>query len=456
MERYDAIIIGFGKGGKTLAVDLANRNWKVALIEKSSQMYGGTCINIGCIPTKTLVHKAKDAVGRGLTAYTDKQHFYEDAMSYKKQLVEFLRNKNYNNLASNKNITIYNGNASFLGPDEVLVTQKDGTVRLVSDKIFINTGSDSVIPDIPGIADNPYVYTSTSLLDLPSLPEKLIIIGGGYIGLEFASIYASFGSKITVLEGNERLLPREDEDVAEAVKSVLEKRGVHFEFNVKVTSVDEKDGRVQVNWFDKQTKESALYEGTAILLATGRKPRTDDLNLSAAGIDVDKHGAIKVDQHLVTTNPNVRALGDVRGGLQFTYLSLDDYRIVIDDLFGTGKRNTADRYPISFSVFIDPPLSRVGMNQLDAEEAELSYRIKTIPVQAIPRAHTLEEVDGLLKAVVEKNTDRILGCILFCPESNEVINIVAMAMKMGVKATYLHEFIFTHPSMSEALNDLFS
>ena len=284
----------------------------------------------------------------------------------------------------------------------------------------------------------------------------MVIVGGGYICLEYASMYASFGSQVTVLESYPDLIAREDRDIAASVKETLEKKGIVFRMNAKVQSVKHVENRAVVVFSDSQTGEVFELEADAVLLATGRKPNTKDLNLEVAGVETDAHGAIIVDEYLKTTQPNIRAVGDVKGGLQFTYISLDDYRIIREDLFGDKERTTNDRNPVSYSVFIDPPLARIGLNEEEARKQNLDIIIKKLPVMAIPRAKTLGETDGLLKAVIDKNTGKILGCMLFAPDSSEVINIVAVAMKTGQDYTFLRDFIFTHPSMSEALNDLFS
>ena len=284
----------------------------------------------------------------------------------------------------------------------------------------------------------------------------MVIVGGGYIGLEFASMYASFGSQVTVLESYPELIAREDRDIAASVKEALEKKGIVFRMNAKVQSVKYVENRAVVVFSDSQTGEAFGLEADAVLLATGRKPNTKDLNLEVAGVETDARGAIIVDEYLKTTNPNIRAVGDVKGGLQFTYISLDDYRIIREDLFGDKERKTSDRNPVAYSVFIDPPMARIGLNEDEARKQDLDVIIKRLPVMAIPRAKTLGETDGLLKAVIDKNTGKIVGCMLFAPDAGEVINIVAMAMKTGQDYTFLRDFIFTHPSMSEALNDLFS
>lgn len=448
MKQYDAIIIGFGKGGKTLAAELAKRNEKVAVIERSDEMYGGTCINIGCIPTKTLVHQAKLAPVKA--SWEEKKAYYAQAIAEKEEVTSFLRQKNYHNLADNPHITVYTGIGSFVSTDVVEVVMHDEILQLQAPRIYINTGAETIIPPIDGVKDNPLVYTSTSIMELKDLPEKLIIVGGGYIGLEFASMFASFGSQVVVLEGNSELISREDRDIASAVKETLEKKGIVFCLNAKVQSI--REGKVVYR--DAVSSELHSLEADAVLLATGRKPNTAGLNLQVAGVKVNERGAIIVDGHLRTTNPNIRAIGDVKGGLQFTYISLDDYRIIREDLFGNGGRNLNDREPVSYSVFIDPPLSRIGLSEEEAVRKGLNIKVNKLPVAAIPRARTLGNTVGLFKVVVDVDTNQIVGYTLFGPESGEVINSVAMAMKTDQPYTFLRDFVFTHPSMSEALNDL--
>ena len=456
MNAFDVIIIGFGKGGKTLAAEFAKRGRKVAIVERSDKMYGGTCINIGCIPTKTLVHQAKIASGMEDSTFEERSAFYRNAIAVKESVTSALRGKNYHNLADHPNVTVYTGVGSFVSADVVSVRTSTEEIWLTSKQIIINTGAETIIPPIEGVADNSLVYTSTSIMELTDLPRRLVIVGGGYIGLEFASMYASFGSQVTVLESYPELIAREDRDIAASVKETLEKKGIVFRMNAKVQSVNRVEDKAIVTFTDSQTNEVFVLEADAVLLATGRRPNTKDLNLEVAGVEVDVRGAIIVDEYLKTTNPNIRAVGDVKGGLQFTYISLDDYRIVREDLFGDKERRTGDRNPVSYSVFIDPPLSRIGLNEEEARWQNRDIIVKKLPVMAIPRAKTLGETDGLLKAIIDKNTGKILGCVLFAPDSGEVINTVAVAMKTGQDYTFLRDFIFTHPSMSEALNDLFS
>lgn len=456
IKKYDAIIIGFGKGGKTLAADFANHGWSVAVVERSDKMYGGTCINIGCIPTKTFVHLSKVARYHDYKTFEEYARAYQDAVAEKREVTSFLRNKNFDNLNSKDAVTVFTGVASFRSPYVIEVKTDTETFEIEGRKIIINTGASTVIPSIKGIENNPFIYTSTSVMELDKLPRRLVIVGGGYVGLEFASIYANFGSRVTVLEGGDRFIPREDRDIADAVKSVLEKKSIDIRLNAVVQEIGHDAEKATVIYRDALTGETVRVEAEAVLLATGRRPNTTDLNLQAAGIKLTDRGAIEVDDHLHTNVNNIWAVGDVRGGLQFTYLSLDDYRIIRDDLFGDGRRKVTDRVAVAYSVFIDPPLSHVGMTEEEARRSGRNIKVGKIPAAAIPRARTIGQTEGMLKTVVDVDTNQILGCTLFCAEASEVINLVSLAMRLDNDYVFLRDNIFTHPSMSEALNDLYS
>lgn len=455
MNQYDAVIIGFGKGGKTLAGFMAKQGKKVAVIEKSEQMYGGTCINIGCIPTKKLVHKSKVALYKGLNSFEEKAAEYRQAIEEKHSLVEMLRTKNFNMLNDNPNIEIYNGAASFVSDSIIQVKTTEGMIELKGEKIFINTGATTIVPNIPGIHESNKIYTSTTIMEHIELPKHLVIVGGGYIGLEFASIYATFGSKVTVIESSDRIAMREDEDISEVVKEVLEKKGINFVLNSKVDAFENKEDEVVVNYTNKVSNEQMQLIGDAVLIATGRKPNTEELNLQAAGVEVNERGAVVVDSRLQTSAPHIWALGDVNGGPQFTYISLDDFRIVKDNLFGEGKRTVEDRKFTVYSVFIEPNLSRVGLSESEARAKGYDIKVAKLPVAAVPRARVINEIEGVMKAIVDAKTNKILGCTLLCAESSEMINIVSTAMELDQDYTFLRDHIFTHPTMSEALNELF-
>ena len=455
MKQYDAIIIGFGKAGKTLAAELSNRGWQVAVVERSSMMYGGTCPNIACIPTKTLVHEAGIAALLYHDDYPKQANLYKQAIDRKNRLTSFLRNNNYERLSKRPNVTVYTGEGSFVSANIIKVALPEGDIELQGKEIFINTGSTPIIPAIDGIKESQKVYTSTTLLDLNVLPQHLIIVGGGYIGLEFASMYAEFGSKVTLLEGGNRFMPRNDQDIANSVKEVLEKKGIEIHLNARAQSIHDTNDGVTLTYSDVSDGTPYFVDGDAILIATGRKPMIEGLNLQAAGIGVDAHGAIVVNDQLRTTVPHVWAMGDVKGGAQFTYLSLDDFRIIRDQLFGDKKRDIGDRDPVPYAVFIDPPLAHIGLTEEEALKRGYSFKVSRLPATSVVRSRTLKQTDGMLKAIVNDHSGKIMGCTLFCAEAPEIINIVAMAMKTGQHYTFLRDFIFTHPSMSEGLNELF-
>lgn len=455
MKQYDAIIIGFGKAGKTLAAELSNRGWQVAVVERSSMMYGGTCPNIACIPTKTLVHEAGIAALLYHDDYPKQANLYKQAIGRKNRLTSFLRNNNYERLSKRPNVMVYTGEGSFVSANIIKVALPEGDIELQGKEIFINTGSTPIIPAIDGIKESQKVYTSTTLLDLNVLPQHLIIVGGGYIGLEFASMYAEFGSKVTLLEGGNRFMPRNDQDIANSVKEVLEKKGIEIHLNARAQSIHDTNDGVTLTYSDVSDGTPYFVDGDVILIATGRKPMIEGLNLQATGIGVDAHGAIVVNDQLRTTVPHVWAMGDVKGGPQFTYLSLDDFRIIRDQLFGDKKRDIGDRDPVPYAVFIDPPLAHIGLTEEEALKRGYSFKVSRLPATSVVRSRTLKQTDGMLKAIVNDHSGKIMGCTLFCAEAPEIINIVAMAMKTGQHYTFLRDFIFTHPSMSEGLNELF-
>ncbi len=452
IQQYDAIIIGFGKGGKTLAAALGTAGKSTILIEKSEQMYGGTCINVGCIPTKFLVHKAQEA--RQKNDFHTKEEIYEKAVTEELALTEMLRKKNLIKAEGVPNVHVITGTARFLSSYRIEVNTKQGMEVLEGKQIFINTGSVPNIPNIEGIKDNPYVVTSEALLKQKKLPQKLVIIGGGYIGVEFASIYADFGSKVTVIQNGERFLPREDKDISDAVFESLKKRGVEILTAAEIRSVSAEDGKALVT-IVKDDKISSI-EADTVLAATGRRPNTMELGLENAGVALNARGGVQTNEHLQTTVPGIYAMGDVIGGLQFTYISLDDYRIVRSAVLGDGSYTTKERGAVPYSVFLNPPFSRVGMSEEEAKAKGFSVKPVKLPAAAIPKAMVLEQTEGLLKAVIDAKTGLILGAHLFCEESHEIINIVKMAMDANLPYTVLRDMIFTHPTMGEALNDLFN
>ena len=442
METIKNIIIGFGKGGKTLAKFLAQKGEEVLVIEKSNKMYGGTCINIACLPSKRLIIEAANGVS------------YVDAVNGKNEMTEQLREKNYHMLADEKTVTVLDGKAHFIADHEIEVELPNGKkAQYKGDRIFINTGAVPVMLPIPGLKESKYILDSTQAMDEKKMPKNLTIIGAGYIGLEFASMFAKYGSKVTVLDHNKEFLVREDEDISNAVRKDMEDAGIKFELGADIEKItDEKTDAKVTYQINGKTK---AINADRILVATGRKPNTENLGLENTAIETTELGAIKVDDFLRTTVDNVWAIGDVKGGLQFTYISLDDFRIIKDQLFGTGARMVSDRKVIPYSVFISPALSQVGLNEKQANKLGKEYKLFKLPVTAIPKAKVAKDNRGLFKALVDPETEKILGATLYGIESYELINMISLAMKAHLSYTVLRDQIYTHPTMSEAFNDLF-
>lgn len=351
-------------------------------------------------------------------------------------------------------MVVFTGQASFTGPSSLTVTAGDDVLELSADTILINTGSVPIIADIAGAEIGGTIYTSTTLQHAP-LPEHLIVVGGGHIGLEFASMFAMYGSEVTVLDKNSRPLPHEDEDVAGEVVHGPQGSGVRIVSDANVHRIDQFEDCVTIQyvWNDQEQQ----VRGDAVLLALGRTPATEGLNLEAAGIDTTDRGAIKVDEYLRTNVEGIYALGDVNGGPQFTYISLDNNRIVTDQLLGAGKRSTQDRVAIPTTLFTTPPLSRVGITESEARARGLNIKVavkKVADIVTIPRPKIIGDPRGIIKFVVDAETDLVLGAALHHVDSHEVINLIALAMRNNVTSTELKNSIFTHPSSTEALNEV--
>lgn len=454
MKKYQDIIIGFGKGGKTLAAALKKAGHEVALIEKSDKMYGGTCINVACIPSKFLENEARRSRMMG-GSFEDKARRYREAILGKRELVGKLRDKNYKKLAEAAGVDVITGTALFTDSKHIMVSYQDGrTEELEGENFYINTGARPFIPPIKGIDESRHVYISETFMEEERLPENLVIIGGGYIGVEFASYYSNFGSKVTVIQNGKDFIPREDQEVAQAVLESLKNKGVRIMESTDVESVRDMDDIALVNV--SQNGRQDILRADAILVATGRRPNIEGLNLDKAGVELTDRGAVKTDEGLRTSAPNIFAMGDVAGGLQFTYISLDDSRIVKSQVLGNAERTTGNRGEVPYSIFVDPPFSRVGLTEKQALEAGYAIKKSVLPAQAIPKALVIGRSEGLLKAIIDEKTGKILGAHLFCAESQEMINIVKMVMDAGLPYTVLRDGIFTHPTMSEALNDLFA
>lgn len=449
MQHYQIAIVGFGKAGKTLGAKLATQGKKVALIEEDSNMYGGTCINIGCIPSKSLVKSANLAPNP--SSWEEKQKYYRQAIVEKRELVKKLRQKNYDKLKKLENLTLYLGTASFID-ERSLKIQGSEEIQISADKIFINTGAIPVIPPISGLEESRNALTSKELMELENLPKELAIIGGGFIALEFASMYASFGSKVTILQIGDTFLPREDRDLAQAIFESLQAQGIKFEFNLKFAKIQDLQDRTFIHC--QRNGESLVFECDSLLIATGRKPNTAKLQCQNANLELDERGAIKVNDLLQSNIPHIYALGDVNGGMQFTYISLDDYRI-IDSQFKDQAYTKSQRRQIPTSVFINPSYSRIGLNEEEARKAGYQIKIAKLPTASIPKAQVLQKTTGLLKAIINAENHEILGVMLFCEESHEMINLIKLAMDAGLKYEVLRDMIYTHPTMSEIFNELF-
>jgi len=449
-KKVDNIIIGFGKAGKTLANYLGNKGEKTVLVEKSSSMYGGTCINVGCIPSKFL---ATSADRRSISAMSNEE-YYKNSVVNKKALIAKLNKANYDKVASNDNVEVIDGLASFKDEHTIIIQTDSEEYEVYAQRVFINTGSTPFVPDIEGLKIEKRIHTSETLMNLEEFPQSMTIFGSGFIGLEFAASYAKFGTKLTIIDKEDRLLPREDDDVAKEVFESYKALGVEFIFNAGINSVEQDDNSVKITY--TVNGEKLQISSDILLVATGRKSTAQDLNLANAGVETNERGFIKVNKHLQTNKEHIFAMGDINGGLQFTYVSLDDYRIVKSYLEDKGSYCIDDRQPIAFSAFLHPTFSKVGLSEKDAIKAGYNIKVATLPVTAIPKAKILGNQTGIYKAVVDADTNQILGVVLFGEDSHEVINIVVLAMIMKQPYTVLANQIFTHPTMAEALNDLFS
>lgn len=448
-QELDLIVIGWGKGGKTLAGTVARSGQRVAMIEASSSMYGGTCINIGCVPTKTLIHDAEVRPGSGFDPA-----YFETAVQRRDKLTSMMRAKNFSMLDDLESVLVITGKAHFTGPRTVRVTEGEQSLDLHAKHVVINTGAVPSVPRIPGAQVGGRVHDSTSLQHA-ELPERLIVVGGGYVGIEFASMFAQFGARVTVLDRGARALKKEDPEVAAEVLGALQDAGVQVLDSASVTGISQEADIARVHYL-RDGVESTL-EAEAVLIALGRTAATAELNLEAAGVRTAGSGAIEVDEYLATSAEGVYAVGDVNGGPQFTYVSLDDNRIVADQLLGSGTRSTADRVAVPYTVFTTPPLSRVGLSEDQARTAGRRIKVackKVVDIAAMPRPKIVGDARGIIKFVVDADSDEILGAALMHVDSQEVINLVTLAMRQGVTSGTLRDSIFTHPSSTEALNEV--
>ena len=455
-ENFDAIIIGSGQAGKPLAIDLARAGWNTALIER--EHVGGTCINVGCTPTKTMVASARVAylarrggdygvrvpsVGVDLAA----------VRARKRAIVERFRNYSTDKLQRTENLSLIFGAASFVDSTTVDVKLNDGgTRRLSARKIVINTGGRPLVPQIPGLASVPYL-DSTSVMELAEVPRHLVVIGGGYIGLEFGQMYRRFGSEVTIVQRGPRLVEREDPEISDAVRKIFEEDGIRVDTEAAVERIERDDaGNITVHYECEGCARSAT--GSHILIAIGRRPNTEDLNLAAAGVAVDKSGFVVVDSTLQTAVPGIYALGDVKGGPAFTHISYDDYRIVRDRWLHDLDARLDGRL-VPNTTFIDPQLAHVGLNETEARKRGLDIRVAKMGMNGVARALETGESRGMMKVIVDAKTDQILGCTVLGIEGGEIMAMLQIAMMGKLPYKVLKEAIFAHPTLAEGLNNVF-
>ncbi|GAA2190946.1 dihydrolipoyl dehydrogenase family protein [Micromonospora lupini] len=451
-EDYDLLVVGGGKAGKTLSMDVARSGRRVAMVERG--MIGGSCINVACIPTKALVTSARaarqlrHAAALGLVVEGGRVDV-DLLRAHKQDVVEGMVAANRQQfLDSGLHLVI--GEARFVAARTVRVSLADGGERLLrGDDVVINTGTRPYLPSVPGMTEAG-VLTSDDLLRLDRLPARLVVLGGGTVGVEFAQMFASFGSAVTVIEGGPQLLTREDPDIGDAMMRVFLDDGIDVRVGVTVARVDrDADGTARITLDD-----GSVVTGDEVLVAAGRAPVTDGLGLDTAGVRISDRGFVVVDEYLRTSAERTWAAGDVAGSPQFTHASLDDYRIIRANLAGE-RRSTAGRL-IPYTVFTTPELARVGLSESDARRAGYDVEVAQLPVAAIPRARTLRQTQGMWKAVIDARTDQILGAALLGPEAGEVITSVQLAMLASMPWTALRDAVITHPTMAEGLNLLFA
>jgi pyruvate/2-oxoglutarate dehydrogenase complex dihydrolipoamide dehydrogenase (E3) component len=444
MSKYDAIVIGAGQAGSPLSQKLADHGWTVALIEQ--EHLGGTCINTGCTPTKTMIassqvaHYARNAEKWGVRTgevIVD----LPKIVARKDQIVGQFRAGQERKVEERKSLHLYRGHARFVAPHRVRV----GDQELESDRIFINTGTRVDIPNIEGLEKVGYL-TNASIMHLGELPEHLLVLGGGYIGLEFGQMFRRFGSRVTVVHRSEQLLPREDADVIQALQQALEAEGIEFRLNSTTTRIEKENGRCVLKL--EAGGRSEAVSGTHLLVATGRRPNSDDLGLEAAGVRTDPHGYITVNNRLETDVLGIWALGDVKGGPAFTHISYNDYQIVSANLI-EGKSLTTDSRIVPYAAFTDPQLGRVGLTEKEARAMGMQLKIGKIPMSWVARAIERDETAGLMKLVVDAGTDRILGAAILATEGGELVQILAAVMHAKAPYTLLKGAIYIHPTLAE-------
>jgi pyruvate/2-oxoglutarate dehydrogenase complex dihydrolipoamide dehydrogenase (E3) component len=453
---YDAIIIGAGQAGVPLARALAGAGWRTALVER--EHVGGTCINEGCTPTKAMVASARVAY---LARSAGDYGVYTGPVSVdmgrvrerKRAIVESWRGGSRRRLENTEGLDLLMGEARFTGPKAVEVSLQNGETRsLTADKLFINTGARPRMPSLPGL-DSADVLDSTAIMELDEVPEHLLVLGGGYVGLEFGQMFRRFGSQVTIVQRRGQVLTREDPDVAEEVARILREDGIKVLLSAQAQSVERgADGSVLLTVHTPD--EERTLSGSHLLVAAGRVPNTDQLNLAAAGMETNERGFIPVNERLETAVPGIYALGDVTGGPPFTHISYDDFRIIRTNLLENGSATTTGRM-VPYTVFIDPQLGRIGLSEREARSQNRDIKVATLPMNYVARALEMDEPRGFMKAVVDADTGQILGAAILSIEGGEIMAVLQMAMMGGVPYTVLRDAIFAHPTLAESLNNLF-
>lgn len=454
-ERFDAIVIGAGQGGGPLAGQLAGAGWRVALIER--EHVGGSCVNVGCTPTKTMVASARVAyLVRRAADYgvdTGPVTVHQTRVRQRKRdIVTSWREGSRKGLERWDTLELIMGEARFAGPHAVRVSLNDGGERqLEAGTMVINTGARPHVPAVPGLDDVPYL-DSTSIMELDEVPEHLIIIGGGYIGLEFGQMFRRFGAAVTIIEQAPGCLPREDRDICAAMSEILTDDEIDLLVGTTPTGIGGGDGRVVVT--AAASGGERRISGSHLLMATGRRPNTDMLALDAAGVEADDRGLVRVNDRLETSVPGIYALGDVKGGPAFTHVSYDDFRILRANLLDGASRTTTGRI-VPYTVFTDPQLGRVGLTEAEARQRGSRVGVAKMPMASVARALEVDESRGLMKALVDLNTHQILGGAILGIEGGEIMSMLQIAMMGALPYTALRDGMFAHPTFAESLNNLF-
>jgi dihydrolipoamide dehydrogenase len=457
MKQYDCIVIGSGQAGTPLAKKLAEAGKKTLIVEK--RFIGGTCVNDGCTPTKAMIASARIAylagnsktMGVNVKAYS---FYLKQIKKRKDDIVLKSRNGGQKGIENTQGLDLLFGEAEFIGDKTISVKTKTGKAkRFKADQIFIDTGCKSIIPnDIDGLNEINY-FTSTSILELEEVPEHLLIIGGNYIGLEFGQMFRRFGSKVTILERSGHLLKNEDDDICVELTKILQDEGITILTNTKATRFKSKpNGKITA--LVSSSGQEQKIKCSHVLVAVGRAPQTDRLALDKTGVATDEKGFIKVNDKLETNIPGIYALGDVKGGPEFTHIAYNDYTIVYRNLFENQNLSTNDR-PVPYCMFTDPELGRVGITEAQAKEQGLNYKVAKLPMVHVARAIETGDTRGMMKAVVDADTNEILGVAVIGTEGGEIMTVLQMAMMGGITYDRIRYCVFAHPTYSESLNNLF-